>query len=82
MLSATTRDMEKLHEQLLKRIRERKEIKSTKLHNAFRKIEGTKISDRTRTKALKDLEDQGYIKRKGHAKNTVCIYIPEEEREE
>lgn len=74
--------MDKLRSQLLERIKERGEIKSTKLYNAFRKVEGSKIPDRTMGSALKDLEEEGYIKRKGHAQTTVCIYIPEENRED
>lgn len=66
--------MTDLEDKLLNRIKERGEIKSEKLYNAFRKVEGTKIPDRTLAGKLKNLEDRELIERKGHAVNTVCIY--------
>lgn len=66
--------MTDLEEQLRQRIKKRGEIKSTKLYNAFRKVEGTKIPDRTLADKLKNLEDNEIIERKGHAQSTVCIY--------
>lgn len=56
------------------RIEKREEIKSRKIHNAFRTNGNTKISERTITKALQELEDEGTIKRKGHGPSTVCMW--------
>lgn len=64
-------------EKLRKRIKKRQEIKSKHLYNAFRKVQGTKISDRTIGRHIKDLEDNDIIERKGHGDKTVCIYVGE-----
>jgi DNA-binding HxlR family transcriptional regulator len=66
-----------IQEQVRKRIKKRGEIKSSKIYNTFRKVEGTKIPDRTLAKKIKNLEDNEIIERKGHGQSTVCIYVGE-----
>ena len=73
--------MEELKKRILRRLQHRDRMKSEHIHNSFRKIKGDKVSDRTRGRALKELEEEGKIRREGHGRNTECVYIEERQRE-
>jgi len=74
-------DMKKdvVKEKIRERIKERGEIKSSHIYNAFRRTAGTTYSDRTLSRKVKELEDEGVIERKGYNENTRCIWKGDKE---
>jgi len=68
---------EELVNKIRQRIRKREEIKSSSIYNAFRRVGGTEVSDRSIASAIKELEDKGLIKRSGHGQNTTCEWLGE-----
>ena len=70
---------QQLIDKVRNRIKKRGEIKSSGIYNAFRRVGGTEVSDRTIAKAIKHLDDNDYIKRKRDGQDWTCIWIGEEE---
>lgn len=66
---------QKIKDKVATRIKKREEIQSSKLYNAFRRVEGTEISDRTIGKAIQELDEEGLIERSGHGASTVCVWL-------